>query len=172
MHRITKRHFLKTTGAFLTMPLWAESQSSAQMKISLAQWSLHKALFSKKLDNLDFPAFTAETFGIHAVEWVNSFFSVNGGKLGKQPKPESYLKEMKQRTEDAGVKTLLIMCDGVGSIGDPDAAARTRAIDGHKAWLEAVKFLGGHSIRVNASSAGSPQEQAKLCVDVSAAFQS
>ena len=32
--------------------------------ISLAQWSLHRALKSKKLDNLDFPKLTKEEFGI------------------------------------------------------------------------------------------------------------
>ena len=33
-------------------------------EISLAQWSLHRALRSKKIDNLDFPVITKKEFGI------------------------------------------------------------------------------------------------------------
>ena len=36
-------------------------------EISLAQWSLHRALRSKKIDNLDFPVITKKEFGINAV---------------------------------------------------------------------------------------------------------
>src|SRR5690606_39794233 len=43
-------------------------------KISLAQWSLHRALKSGELDTLDFPANTKNTWGIDAVEYVNQFF--------------------------------------------------------------------------------------------------
>ena len=37
-------------------------------KISLAQWSLHKALFKGQIDNLDFPRESKRTYGIDAVE--------------------------------------------------------------------------------------------------------
>ena len=43
-------------------------------KISLAQWSLHKALFKGQIDNLDFPRESKRTYGIDAVEYVNQFF--------------------------------------------------------------------------------------------------
>ena len=42
--------------------------------ISLAQWSLHKALYDGELDNLDFPRVARREYGIDAVEYVNSFF--------------------------------------------------------------------------------------------------
>ncbi|RLD82289.1 MAG: sugar phosphate isomerase/epimerase, partial [Bacteroidetes bacterium] len=42
-------------------------------KLSLAQWSLHNALFAKKMDNLDFAA-KARGFGFEGLEYVNSFF--------------------------------------------------------------------------------------------------
>ena len=43
-------------------------------KISLAEWSLHKALRKKEMTNLDFPAVAREKYGIEAVEFVNQFF--------------------------------------------------------------------------------------------------
>ena len=59
-------------------------------KISLAQWSLHKALFAKKMDNLDFAAKAKNDFGIDGLEYVNQFFA-------DKATDKAYLKEMKKR---------------------------------------------------------------------------
>lgn len=144
-----------------------EAEPSAPFEISLAQWSLNRALKAGELDNLDYPKFTKETFGIDAVEWVNQFFFVEDETLGYQPKDQAYLAEMKQRCDDHGVASLILMCDRVGTLGNPDATKRTAAVEGHYAWLEAAKFLGCHSLRVNAASDAkrSPEEQADLCAD-------
>jgi sugar phosphate isomerase/epimerase len=57
------------------------------------------------------------------------------------------------------------MCDGEGNLGDPDDAKRTEAVENHHQWVDAAKYLGCHSIRVNAHSEGSREEQAKLAAD-------
>jgi L-ribulose-5-phosphate 3-epimerase len=57
------------------------------------------------------------------------------------------------------------MCDGEGNLGDPDGMARTQAVENHYRWVEAAKYLGCHSIRVNARSQGSPEEQREFAVD-------
>jgi len=124
-------------------------------KISLAQWSLHRMLMAGKLDNLDFPSFTKSEFGIDAVEYVNVFFK-------DKAKDTAYLTELKKRADDIGVKNVLIMVDGEGHLGDPDEAKRQEAVANHHKWVEAAKFLGCHSIRVNAHSEGSYEEQQKL----------
>ncbi len=59
---------------------------------------------------------------------------------------------MKKRAADLGVTSLLIMIDGEGALGDPDEAKRTKAVENHYKWLDAAKFLGCHSIRVNAQT--------------------
>jgi sugar phosphate isomerase/epimerase len=127
-------------------------------RISLAEWSLHRALLSGKLDNLDFPKAAKQQFGIEAVEYVNQFFK-------DKAKDATYLAELAKRATDEGVTNVLIMCDGLGNLGDPDAAARTKAIENHFPWVEAAKRLGCHSIRVNAASKGSFEEQQKLAAD-------
>ena len=76
-----------------------------------------------------------------------------------------YLKDLKKRADDLGVKTNLIMCDGEGRLGDPDNAKRTQAVENHYKWVLAAKFLGGHSIRVNAASGGEYNEQLELAAD-------
>lgn len=141
--------------------------AEARFRISLAQWSLHKALKAGELDNLEYPKIAKEMCGIDAVEWVNQFFYVENAELGYQPKDQAYLAEMKKRTDDLGVTSVLIMCDRVGNLGDPDETKRSNAVKGHFAWLEAAKFLGCHSIRVNAGSdrSLSPEQQRDLCVD-------
>lgn len=57
------------------------------------------------------------------------------------------------------------MCDGEGDLGNPNDDARTKAVENHYRWVEAAKYLGCHSIRVNAKSAGSYEEQSKLAAD-------
>jgi len=129
-------------------------------KISLAQWSWHKRLFGRaepKLDNLDF-AKEAHALGIETVEYVNIFFMDKANDT-------KYLAEMKKRAEDLGVKSLMIMCDDEGSLGDPDPNRRSQAVSNHHKWVHAAKYLGCHSIRVNAYSKGSDDEQQKLAAD-------
>jgi L-ribulose-5-phosphate 3-epimerase len=126
-------------------------------KISLAEWSLHKTLGAGKLDNLDF-AKTAKGLGIDGIEYVNSFFK-------DKAKDSDYLGQLKTRGEDLGVTTLLIMIDGEGNLGDPDDAQRAKAVENHYRWVEAAKFLGCHSIRVNARSDGGYDEQISLAAD-------
>jgi len=127
-------------------------------KISLAEWSLHRNLQSGKIDHLDFCKVAKNDFGLDAVEYVNSFFF-------DKAQNQSYLKEMKQRADDLGIESLLIMCDNEGSLGDPDPVARTKAVENHYKWIDAGKYLGCHSIRVNAQSEGKYDEQMKLAAD-------
>jgi L-ribulose-5-phosphate 3-epimerase len=163
-HHPTRRNFLKTAGATtaaLSMPSTfasAADDKAPLFDISIAQWSLHKALFAKKLDNVDFAKTAKQEFGIHAIEYVNQFFK-------DKAKDTAYLDDLKQRGEDLDVKTLLIMIDGEGRLGDPDDAKRKQAVENHYKWVEAAKHLGCHSIRVNAGSKGSYDEQIKLAAE-------
>jgi L-ribulose-5-phosphate 3-epimerase len=54
---------------------------------------------------------------------------------------------------------------GEGNLGNPDSAKRTKAVEVHYPWVEAAKRMGCHSIRVNARSQGSRQQQTRLAAD-------
>lgn len=149
---------LQSCGGSQTQSEITEMTKELFFKISLAQWSLHKALFAGELDNLDFAAFTKKEFGIEAVEYVNGFFK-------DKAQDQSYLGEMKKRAEDNGVKNVLIMVDDEGYLGDLDAVARRQSVDNHKKWVEAAQFLGCHSIRVNAFGRGTAEEVAAAAID-------
>jgi L-ribulose-5-phosphate 3-epimerase len=169
MRSTNRRQFLATsascvaTTAIATTSLynWSSAQDSAAgkpFKISLAQWSLHKPLFAKEIDNLDFAKVAKERFGIEAVEYVNQFFK-------DKAKDAKYLEEMKKRTSDLGVTNVLIMIDGEGGLGNSDAAKRTAAVENHYKWVDAAKYLGCHSIRVNAETDKPYEEGSKLATD-------
>lgn len=157
-----RRQFLQSSlslaaGLSLGSVLSAKDEKKPLFRISLAEWSLHKDIFGKKLDHLEF-AGKAKSLGIEAIEYVNQFFF-------NKAKDKKYLTEMKTRAEDAGVKSLLIMIDREGNLGEPDEKKRTQAVEKHYKWAEAAKFLGCHSIRVNARSKGSYEDQMKLAAD-------
>ncbi len=188
-----RRKFLKTGLGFATgvsfMPFLRGNNNSEQngnsdplFKISLAQWSLHRSMFSVRpsvmgwskfnetlhsdnyrslvegeIDPLDFAKVARREFGIEAIEYVNTFYF-------DRAKDRQYLTEMKKVANGEGVRSLLIMCDREGDLGNPDRDARSGAVENHFKWVEAAKFLGCHSIRVNArSDAGlHADEQMKL----------
>ena len=127
-------------------------------KISLAEWSFHKALFAKEFENLEFPAKAKNEFGINAVEYVNQFFM-------DKAKDNAYLTELKKRADDIGVTNVLIMCDGEGEMANRNAKKRTEAVENHYKWVDAAKFLGCHSIRVNCFGVGTAEEVAKAGAD-------
>jgi sugar phosphate isomerase/epimerase len=133
-------------------------QADELFRISLAQWSLHRALNAGELDALDFPRVARADYGLDAVEYVSTFYGERLGEAG-------YLEDLRRRADEQGVRSLLIMVDGEGALGDPDEAARRQAVENHHRWVDAARFLGCHSIRVNAASRGTPEEQQALVVD-------
>jgi sugar phosphate isomerase/epimerase len=156
---LPRRTFLRDLATFTTaaatLPAWRSAMAADPeklFKISLAEWSLHKALFGKKLTHLDFPRVAKSEFGITAVEHVNQFWM-------DKAKDANYLAELKKITTGEGITNVLIMCDREGDLGDPDPAKRQQAVENHFKWVEAARTLGCHSIRVNARSTGSYDEQ-------------
>jgi sugar phosphate isomerase/epimerase len=144
--------------SLLDKSAWANTGAKPFFEISLAQWSLNKALFSKKLDNLDFPATAKKDFGISVVEYVNQFFK-------DKATDTAYLNELLKRCNDNGVKNHLIMCDGEGDMGSTNDTERTKAVENHYKWVDAAKHLGCITIRVNAAGSGSREDVAKAAVD-------
>lgn len=148
---MNRRRFLATAVAGLGAVRLQEAQALPKgepwFKISLAQWSLNRALFGKKIQAIDFPRIAKEEYGIHAVEYVNQFYM-------DKKNDDGYLKELHKRCTDLGVKSVLIMCDDEGALGDPDSKKQEQAVKNHHRWVEWAKYLGCHSIRVNAETGG------------------
>lgn len=160
----TRRQFVKHAAAAAAGLALAPAAFAEPMKkklffdISLAEWSLHKDLFAKKITNLDFPGIARKNFDIGIVEYVNQFFKDKASDT-------AYLNDLLTRCKDNNVSNHLIMIDGEGGLGDLDTAKRQLAVDNHKKWVECAKYLGCKTIRVNAHGIGSSQEVMKSAVE-------
>lgn len=123
-------------------------------KISLAQWSLHKAIRNQKtLDPLDF-AKKAKALEFEGIEYVSGLYTDKLKTMGM----EALLDSLKAKSEEHGVKNVLIMVDGEGNLASTDTKERDQAIENHKKWVDAAAFLGCHSIRVNLNGAKDKDE--------------
>jgi sugar phosphate isomerase/epimerase len=127
-------------------------------KISLVEWSLNRSIRKGLMTNMDFPRITKETYGLDAVEYVSTFFR-------DKAEDTQYLTQLKNECDKYGVKSLLIMVDGEGNLADTSMAARTKAIENHYKWVKAAKFLGCHSIRVNAAGRGTMGQMQAAAID-------
>ncbi|MEE2738304.1 MAG: sugar phosphate isomerase/epimerase, partial [Planctomycetota bacterium] len=73
-----RRNFIQKTALGVLAPCSVIKAITTDRKqafqLSLAEWSLHRALQQNRLDNLDFAKVTREEFGLGAIEYVNTFF--------------------------------------------------------------------------------------------------
>ena len=160
---VTRRQFIAGAALAATqtmaLPMFVDAQDDPPFKISLAQWSFHKALKGGQLDHLDFARLARTEFDIGAVEYVNTFFK-------DKATDAAYLAEMNRRAKDQGVFQHLIMIDVEGRLGDPDPALRRQAVENHKKWVDAARTLGCVTIRVNARQVPMKGETVYLSVPV------
>jgi L-ribulose-5-phosphate 3-epimerase len=175
--------FLAACNSETTAPA---APAEPRFRLSLAQWSLHRRFYGGTFQEAmagrsgpefvramheapetafrgsakpeDFPIIAKQEFGISAVEYVNRFYFPHAGD-------SAFFQELRSRCDGEGVTSVLIMCDDEGALGDPDEAARAAAVANHHKWIDAAAILGCHSIRVNAQSSGTPEEQARLAAD-------
>jgi L-ribulose-5-phosphate 3-epimerase len=153
--QISRRQLLAVAAALSIFPSCKKSAENA-LKISLGEWSLRETIRSGKLKHLDFPEFSLKTFGIEAIEYSSRFF---------ESTKRDYLQELRQRCDDNGIFSLLILCGGMGSLADADATLRSTSMSEHKKWIEVAQFLGCHSIRVNLNSELPASEHLKIATE-------
>jgi L-ribulose-5-phosphate 3-epimerase len=134
-----------------TKPTVETPDQATSLNISLAQWSIHRALENGSLQAENFAAIAKNDFGITAVEYVNSFYKDHATDA-------AFWQLMKVKADSLGVKSLLIMVDNEGDLGNPKEEERIIAVTNHHKWVDAAKILGCHSIRVNAFGDGSKGE--------------
>lgn len=132
--------------------------TASKPKISLAQWSLNRAFFKGELDPVNFARIATDDYQISAVEYVNAFYE---GKA----KDQGFWTKMRQIADDVGVQSLLMMVDNEGELGARNDTKRKEAVENHYKWIEAIKTLGGHSIRVNAFGKGGRKQLKASLVD-------
>ena len=129
--------------ALATTPLIAYGTQVKALKISLAQWSLHRSFRDGTLDSVNFASIAMEKYGIDAVEYVNGLYP-------DKASDEAFWNSMKKRSSDAGVKNLVLMVDDEGDLGVASEKERLKSVENHYKWVNVAKLLGCPTMRVNA----------------------
>ena len=167
---ISRRKFVQrsalSAGALMMHPvLKAMMLQHSGLEISLAEWSYHRSIEAGKIDHLDFPMIAKNEFGISAVEYVNGLFGSKKRNFKEAGKSKKYLGEMLKRSTDAGVVNHLVMVDDEGDLAGLKEKERLKSIDNHIKWLDAAKFLGCKTVRVNLHGDGPSDDKKKASID-------
>ncbi len=141
---INRRSFLQTSGGIglassaFSISLSAKHHKKMRFTIGLSQYSLRALLKDGSLDALDFPKFTVDQFGIHAIDlW-------EGGLPKDKLDDPKYLAMMRKKADQAGTDLFLLMS------GALDASPKKREASTAKisASFDRAVQLGAPMVRV------------------------
>ncbi|MCB0373601.1 MAG: sugar phosphate isomerase/epimerase, partial [Muricauda sp.] len=140
-------------------------EAKPEIKMSLAQWSIHKMIFDEGVDPYTF-AEKASKWGFEGLEYVSALYykELQAADFSEEAM-NSWVEKSKAESEKYGMTNLLIMVDGQGNLAATDAAERKAAAENHHKWVDAAAALGCHSIRVNLNGTQEPEEWIPASVD-------
>jgi len=163
----TRREFIKHTVILTASSLCMtpDFEFAPSLQISLAEWSLNRGLKGGSIDHLDFPSIARKQFGIDVVEYVNGCFGSYKRDFKEAGKDMVYLRELLKRSKDAGVTNHLIMVDDEGFLAIPEDKERLAAVENHKKWIDAAKFLECKTVRVNLHGSGETAAKKTASID-------
>jgi sugar phosphate isomerase/epimerase len=128
--------------------------TGARERLGVASWPFRAEIESasneyrdKKrpgMDLRDFAVKVREQFGVPGVEPLSAHFPSTD---------ERYLIGFREAIEKAGVHVVNIPVDNSASYYDADAAARKRAVDNGKKWVDIAVMLGSPSVRTSMAEA-------------------
>lgn len=133
------------------------NQSMPFFKLSLAQWSLHRAIQKNILDPYDFAA-KAKSLGFEGIEYVNQLYPDVMEAKNKSQALKKFITRSNEEATVNAIENVLIMIDGEGDLAVKSQAERQQAIDNHKAWIETAAAMKCQSIRVNLFGVNDPEE--------------
>ncbi len=159
---LNRRSFLETsskillTGSACSLSLHAKHHKKMRFTLGLSQYSLRALLKDGSLDPLDFPKFTVDEFGIHAIDlW-------EGGLPKDKLDDSKYLGKMRQKADQAGTDLFLLMS------GALDSSAKKREASTAKisASFNRAVQLGAPMVRVFLKAPGTdPQAGLKMSLE-------
>ena len=117
-------------------------------KLSLAQWSLHKAIQSGQMSPYLFAKKSRE-LGFTGLEYVNALYDDVMKSEDKSSSIKDFISKNNQLADENGVENVLIMIDDEGDLADENEDMRLKAIDNHKLWIDTAASMNCSSIRLN-----------------------
>ena len=163
----SRREFIKHTTILTASSLCMtpDFELAPSLEISLAEWSLNRGLKGGTIDHLDFPSIARKQFGINVVEYVNGCFGSYKRDFKEAGKDMVYLRELLKRSKDADVTNHLIMVDDEGFLAITEDKERLAAVENHKKWIDAAKYLECKTVRVNLHGSGETAAKKTASID-------
>lgn len=128
-------------------------------KLSLAQWSLNRAIREGGMNPLDF-AEKAKKMGFEGLEYVNHLYGKSYMEASNMLQAiKGVGKDLLVRSKDNDIENLIIMIDGQGDLANENEKERKEGIEKHHKWVDLANYLGCHSIRVNLHGEGTRDNQ-------------
>ncbi len=128
------------------------SQTDPEIKLSLAQWSLHKMILNNQLDAMDF-AQKAKELGFDSLEYVSQLYIPEIRKRGNTDQAiMDIMEELKGKSDSLSMQNQIMMVDlhdDKELLASEDETYRSASVEKHKVWVEATAALGCHSMRVS-----------------------
>lgn len=158
-NRVNRRYFL---GYLSTLAGLVSSQTlrgepvrpaAGKLQVSLAQWSLHRAIRSGLITNLDFPKVAREQFGIEGLEFVNLLWDAPTHR---------YVRQLQRNISETGTRALVLWVGGERPMGHSERSERKKAVQDHYKWVDIAAELGCHSIQANMESNWEPETEAEI----------
>ena len=164
-----RKEFIKlaSTGALGISSLGyisCENQKELFFKLSLAQWSLNKAIRGGEMDPYLFAEKSSE-LGFKGLEYVNQLYDDVMKSEDKSSAIKEFILKNNQLANDNGVENVLIMIDDEGDLADENEDMRQKAIDNHKLWIDTAAAMNCSSIRLNLYGSKDVETWKNLSID-------
>ena len=148
-----RKEFIKlaSTGALGISSLGylsCESQKEIFFKLSLAQWSLNKAIRGGEMSPYLF-AEKSKNLGFTGLEYVNQLYDDVMKSEDKSSSIKNFILKNNQLASDNGMDNVLIMIDEEGDLAGEDEEQRLKSIDNHKLWIDTAAEMNCTSVRLN-----------------------
>jgi sugar phosphate isomerase/epimerase len=146
---------LSTVGSYAAQNLFTEQNLKGGMlsaepffKLSLAQWSLNKAIQNGGMNPYLF-AEKAHEYGFEGLEYVSQLYTDVTKAKNKVSAHKNFITQSNEKAKNHGLENLLIMIDDEGDLSVKSKSERNQGVENHKIWVETAAALGCHSIRIN-----------------------
>jgi sugar phosphate isomerase/epimerase len=172
MNTVSRRHFLESSALLTATALTSSASSPLSLlhaaetapnlkfptipreRLAVATWPFRAFIASPEnpyrgnqqspMDLRDFAARIKKDFGVTGVEPLSTHFPSTD---------EAYLHSFREAIEKAGLHVVDIPVDNSSSYYDADPAARRKAIEHGKKWIDIARIIGSPSVRTSIAEA-------------------
>ena len=143
----------------------AKESQEADVKLSLAQWSINQMIRFDGVDPYTF-AEKAKKWGFTGLEYVSQLYPADLPNNEYSPEAMAqFIEKTKAASDKHGMDNVLIMIDRQGNLAVDDEKERDEAVQRHFKWVDAAAAIGCHAIRVNLAGSDVPENWKKNSVD-------